>query len=162
MAHDHEPQLREDFRNAMRRLASAVGVLTANGPSGPLGMAASSITSLTVEPPALLVCVNRSASFHACMAEGQTFCVNLLSRDQRDICDAFGSPARRQERFVGDCWSTDPSNDLPVLANAQANLACFVTRAIPYGTHSIVIGEVSAVRLSGDVAPLIYQDGGYL
>ncbi|WP_407931957.1 flavin reductase family protein [Erythrobacter aurantius] len=161
-ARSPSPELNEDFRAAMRRLASAVGVLTANGPVGPLGMAASSITSLTIEPPSLLVCVNRSATFHSCMNEGRSFCINLLSRDQRDICDAFGSPARRNERFVGDCWSVDPSSKLPVLADAQANIVCVVSRTFPYGTHSIVVGEVSDVRLGGDIAPLIYQNGGYL
>ena len=146
----------------MRRLASAVGVLTAHGPDEPVGMAATSITSLTMDPPAILVCVNRSASIHACLQEGGNFCVNLLSRHQRDISSAFGSSAKREERFAGGHWSTDAETGLPWLDDAQANLTCRVAKMIPYGTHSIVIGEVEAVRLSDTVEPLIYQDGAYL
>jgi len=145
----------------MRRLASAVGVLTAKGPDGPVGMAATSITSLTMEPPAILVCVNRSASIHACLSEDERFFVNLLSRHQREISSAFGSSAKREERFAGGHWKEDKSG-LLWLEDAQANLTCRVAKRVPYGTHTIVIGEVEDVRVADTVAPLIYQDGAYL
>jgi flavin reductase (DIM6/NTAB) family NADH-FMN oxidoreductase RutF len=153
--------LNVDFKAAMRRLASGVGVLTAHGPEGPVGMAATSITSLTAEPPAILVCVNRSASIHACLSEGERFCVNLLSRHQSEVSAAFGSSAKREERFSVGHWSHD-AEGLPWLEEAQANLSCRVAGLVPYATHSIVIGEVSAVRVAETVSPLIYQDGGYL
>ena len=78
----------------MRRLAAGVGVVTAIGVDGPTGMAATSITSLTVEPPSMLVCVNRTAGLHAVLAPGARLCVNLLSSNQRDVAAAFGGRLR--------------------------------------------------------------------
>lgn len=149
------------FRNAMRRLASAVGIVTADGPDGPVGMAATSITSLTVEPPAILLCVNRSASIHACLAPDAPLCVSILSRHQQHVSAAFGGAVPREQRFTIGHWSPD-RNGLPALAEAQANLSCRIDKLVSYGTHSIVIAQVEGVCLSDDVAPLIYQDGSYL
>ncbi|SFR92183.1 flavin reductase family protein [Sphingomonas jatrophae] len=149
------------FKGAMRRLASAVGVVTAEGPDGVTGMAATSITSLTMDPPAVLVCVNRSASLHACLSQGCAFNINILSRHQRDISSAFGGAVARELRFTVGAWTPD-HRGLAMLDDAQANLSCVVDAIWPYGTHSIVVGRVEAVRLTGEVAPLIYQDGTYL
>jgi flavin reductase len=149
------------FRAAMRRLSSAVAVVTARGPDGPTGMAATSVTSMTVDPPALLVCVNRSASLHSCLAEGAPFSVNLLSRSQQDVSAAFGGAVPREQRFAVGRWVPD-DRGLPILDEAQANLSCTAELLIPYGTHTVVIGRVEAVRLSDAVDPLIYQDGKYL
>jgi len=145
----------------MRRLASAVAIIVAKGEGEPVGMAATSITSLTMDPPAVLVCINQSAGIHACLAPGCPISVNLLSRDQRDVSAAFGGAAPRDKRFeVGD-WTRD-SHDLPMLEEAQANLSCTIESITPFATHSIVIARVDAVRLSEQVDPLIYQNGGYL
>lgn len=150
-----------DFRAAMRRLAAGVGVVTAIGIDGPTGMAATSITSLTVEPPSMLVCVNRSAGLHAVLAPGARLCVNLLSCDQREVAAAFGGAVARELRFTLGSWSPD-DHGIDRLEGAQANLSCVVEQMTAYGTHSIVIVRVDAVRLAGPVAPLIYQDGKYL
>ena len=149
------------LRDAMRRLASGVAVVTAIGPGGPTGMAATSITSLALDPPSLLLCVNRQASLHAYLAEASAFCVNLLSHAQRDVAAAFGGAVDRPLRFMIGDWSKDDAG-VPRLDNAQANISCVVDRLIPHGTHTIVIGAVRGVHTSGPVAPLIYQDGRYL
>ncbi|WP_336951234.1 flavin reductase family protein [Sphingobium aromaticivastans] len=149
------------LRGAMRRLASGVAIVTAEGPVGPTGMAATSITSLTFDPPAVLVCVNQTASLHGCISPGSPISINLLSRHQRDVSAAFGGAVPREERFSVGNWSRD-AHELPILDDAQANLTCSVESITPYGTHSIVIARVERVRLSEAVEPLIYQDGAYL
>lgn len=149
------------LKGAMRRLASGVAIVTAQGEDAPVGMAATSITSLTMEPPAVLVCVNRTASIHAHLSAGCPISINLLSRDQRDVSAAFGGAVARELRFGVGLWGTD-GHGLPILRGAQANLSCTVDQLIAYGTHSIVIARVDAVRLGGAVAPLIFQDGAYL
>jgi len=156
-----ENDLVADFRGAMRRLASAVGVVTAIGEDGPTGMAATSITSMTVDPPAVLVCVNRSASIHACLTQGAAFNVSILSRHQQEVSAAFGGKVARELRFTIGQWTPD-HRGIAMLDGAQANLSCTVDVLVPYGTHSVVIGRVDAVRLSDAVGPLIYQDGIYL
>ena len=77
------------------------------------------------------------------------------------ICTAFGGGVPAAERFsVGD-WVTG-ENGLPRLAGAQASLDCVIDAMLAYGTHSIVIARVLEARVSDTVAPLVYQDGGYL
>lgn len=154
--------LTRSFKGAMRRLTSGVAVATVQSPEGPVGMAATSITSLTVDPPAILLCVNQSASFHACLSPGVRMCVNLLSRDQVEVSQAFGGAVARDQRFGVGQWSAD-EHGVPVLEEAQANLSCVIDSMFLFGTHSIVIARVDSVRLStGAVNPLIFQDGGYL
>ncbi len=154
-------ELPSAFRCAMRRLASGVGVVAAIGPDGATGMAATSITSLALDPPSLLVCVNRQASLHACLAPGARFCVSLLGFEHRDIAAAFGGAVARHARFSIGEWSMD-AQGIPRLDGAQANFSCAVDQMVAYGTHTIVVGRVDAVRTCGEVTPLIFQDGRYL
>lgn len=149
------------FKAAMRRLAASVSIVVAKGDEGPVGIAATSITSLTVDPPALLVCVNRTTSLHALLVPTAPLSINLLARSQKDVSAAFGGGTPREERFrIGD-W-VDGENGLPSLLGAQANLECVIDAMLAYGTHSIVIARVLRARVGDDVDPLIYQDGGYL
>jgi len=149
------------FKAAMRRLAASVSIVVAKGDEGPVGIAATSITSLTVDPPALLVCVNRTTSLHALLVPTAPLSINLLARSQKDVSAAFGGGTPREERFrIGD-W-VDGENGLPSLSGAQANLECVIDAMLAYGTHSIVIARVLRARVGDDVDPLIYQDGGYL
>jgi flavin reductase (DIM6/NTAB) family NADH-FMN oxidoreductase RutF len=151
----------EGFRGAMRRLASGVAIVVARGADAPTGMAATSITSLTMDPPAVLVCVNQTAGIHPCLAPGAAITVNLLSRHQKDVSAAFGGAVPRDKRFEVGAWSDD-LHGLPVLDEAQANLSCTIDSVTPYGTHSIVVARVEAVKLSEAIEPLIYQNGAYL
>lgn len=145
----------------MRRLAASVSVVVANGDDGPVGIAATSITSLTVDPPAVLVCVNRTTSLHALLVPTAHLSINLLASSQKDVSAAFGGGTPREERFTIGRWSTAP-NGLPQLEGAQANLDCVIDAMLAYGTHSIVIARVLRASVSDGVDPLIYQDGGYL
>lgn len=145
----------------MRRLAASVSIVVAKGDAGPVGMAATSITSLTVDPPAILVCVNRMTSLHALLEPAAPLSVSLLSRHQKEVSAAFGGGVRGTDRFGVGKWETG-SNGLPQLAEAQANLDCVIDAMLAYATHSIVIARVLKVKVGDEVAPLIYQDGGYL
>lgn len=155
------PELPALFRLAMRRLAASVAIVVAKGDDGPVGMAATSITSLTVDPPAILVCVNRATSLHALLTPTAPLSVNLLSRDQEAVSAAFGGGLPREKRFeIGD-WQIG-SDGLPALAGAQANLTCVIDAMLAYGTHSIVIARIIRAQISNEIAPLIYHDGAYL
>jgi flavin reductase (DIM6/NTAB) family NADH-FMN oxidoreductase RutF len=164
MAEGH-PALAEDlpgrFRAAMRRLGSSVAVVVTQAQDGPVGMAATSVTSLTVDPPAMLVCINRSSNLHCHLGPEAPLSVNILSRSQMDLSAAFGGGLPQEERFRLGTWETG-SWPVPLLTGAQANLSCEVDSMISYGTHSIVIARVLEARVSEDVLPLIYCDGAYL
>ena len=154
-------ELPGQFRAAMRRLAASVAIVAAKGPDGPVGMAATSITSLTVDPPAVLVCVNRATVLHGLLVPTADLSVNLLARDQQDVSAAFGGGMPQDQRFGVGAWRDGPSG-LPELTGAQANLSCVIDSMLAYGTHSIVIARVLHCTVSETVAPLIYQDGAYL
>ncbi len=162
---DGYPSVPEDlpaqFRAAMRRLAASVTVVVASGDNGPVGMAATSVTSLTADPPAVLVCVNRATALHALLVPTAPLSVNLLSRDQQDVSAAFGGGLPHEQRFAVGNWRETDSG-LPALDGAQANLSCVIDAMLAYGTHSIVIARVLKAEISAEVAPLIYQDGAYL
>lgn len=157
-----DPILESDFCAAMRRLSSAVAIVAAMSEKDePVGMAATSLTSLTVKPPAILVCINQSAGIHACLSEGAPLSISILSRHQQEVAQAFGGAVVRERRF--DLGNWDPGEaGLPLLREAQAKLECHVERLIPYGTHSIVIARVTNAQVNETVDPLIYQDGIYL
>lgn len=154
-------ELPDLFRAAMRRLAASVSIVVAAGAEGPTGMAATSITSLTVDPPAVLVCVSRTTSLHALLVPTAPLSVNLLANHHREVSMAFGGGTPREERFRVGNWQP-AANGLPALVDAQANMECVIDAMIAYGTHSIVIARVIRARVSDTIAPLIYQDGGYL
>lgn len=149
------------FKAAMRRLAASVSIVVAKGDEGPVGIAATSITSLTVDPPAVLVCINRTTSLHALLVPTAPLSINLLARRQMDVSAAFGGGTPKEERFRIGSW-VEGSNGLPQLKGAQANLDCVIDAMLAYGTHSIVIARVLSAKVSDGVDPLIYQDGGYL
>ena len=155
-----EEALAGAFKQAMRRLAATVTILTTvNSEGRPIGMTATAVTSLSADPPSLLACVNRSASIHPALKVGSQLCVNLLGEGHGDLSFAFGGKVGPDERFAHGDWV---EADVPYLADAQVNLACKVDAVFDYGSHSIVVGRVEAVRLAGDFAPLVYGDGRFI
>lgn len=154
-------ELPAKFKAAMRRLAASVAVVAARGDQGPVGIAATSVTSLTADPPAVLICVNRSTLLHGLLVPTTPLSVNLLARDQKDVSAAFGGGTSQEERFSVGTWREGPGG-LPELTGAQAVLYCVIDAMLAYGTHSIVIARVLRAEVSDTVAPLIYQDGSYL
>lgn len=149
-----------DFRKAMRRLASAVTVISTVHHDRRHGMTATAVTSVSNNPPSLLACINQSASLHEPLLASGRFCVNILHGSQSEIADAFGGARSGDHRFTAGNW-TAHDNGMPYLTDAQASIFCSVDLVTRYGTHSIVIGKISEIIVGGHVAPLLYQDGRY-
>jgi flavin reductase (DIM6/NTAB) family NADH-FMN oxidoreductase RutF len=148
------------FKSAMRRMAATVNLITLSEGGVPKGMAATAVSSLSMDPPSLLVCVNRSASLHEPMGAATQFCVNVLHADQIEIARIFADNSLREVRFNTGRWAIEPGK-APYLEDAQAALFCDVDQTFSYGTHTIFIGRVTEVRVREHVDPLIYVDGGY-
>jgi flavin reductase (DIM6/NTAB) family NADH-FMN oxidoreductase RutF len=147
------------FKAAMRRLAAGVALITTEHGGRRYGMTATAVSSLTVDPPALTVSVNRSASMYApLMARGE-FCVNLLRDSHLELCRSF-SGAASGERFHHGVWR-DHSRGLPYLADSQAAIICRMGPSLTFATHTVFVGEVVSIVLDEEVAPLIYLDGDY-
>jgi flavin reductase (DIM6/NTAB) family NADH-FMN oxidoreductase RutF len=154
-----DDQVIERFRLAMRRVAATVNVITLTVDGRPLGITATAVSSLSMDPPSLLVCINRTATVHASMADMDRFRVNILHRDQEDIARMFADRRMEAQRFA-DGWELSPEAP-PRLVDAQSSVLCRRIDAHEFGTHSIFIGVIEDLCVREDVAPLLYWNGRY-
>lgn len=157
---DLESDLTGAFRQAMRRVASTVNVITICVDGKPMGITATAMSSLALDPPSLLVCINQAAALHGSLQDVSHFGVNVLHRDQEELAHMFADRERAALRFA-EGWDLH-ANRSPRLADAQASLLCRRTDHHQFGTHSIFIGLVEEVLMREDVGPLLYLDGNYV
>ncbi|HEX8526678.1 flavin reductase family protein [Allosphingosinicella sp.] len=155
-----DPRLTGDFRQAMRRVASTVNVISICVGGEPMGITATAVSPLSMDPASLLICINRAASLHAPLGDVDHFCVNVLHRDQEPVARMFADREQHALRF-GTGWTVDCALP-PRLVQAQASILCRRIDHHQFGTHSIFIGVVEEVSLREDVDPLVYLDGRYL
>ncbi len=149
----------ESVRTAMRRVASTVNVISICVDGQPMGITATAVSSISLDPPSLLACINRAASVHASMGDMSHFCVNVLHRDQEQVARIFADRAQHGLRFASG-WDVDCA-PAPRLIEAQASFLCRRIDSHSFGTHSIFIGVVEAVHMRDDSDPLIYLNGRY-
>ncbi len=157
---ESDPQLAQAFRQAMRRVASTVNVISLCVDGQPMGITATAMSSIAVDPPSLLVCINRAAAVHASMENVGYFGVNVLHRDQQDIAEMFADRRYHEMRFSSG-WHMDCDKP-PRLAEAQASLLCRRIDHHAFGTHSIFIGVVDEAVFREEVDPLVYVNGRYV
>ncbi len=144
----------------MRRMAATVTLVSTSDAEGQrFAMVATSVTSVTMEPPTLLVCVSRTAHVHAPLMARGRMCVNVLLEDQVAVLQAFSGAVPHQERFAGGAWDTHPGLDLPYLAQSQALFFCDIEQVLEVGTHSVVLARVLEARSAQAVRPMVYADG---
>jgi 3-hydroxy-9,10-secoandrosta-1,3,5(10)-triene-9,17-dione monooxygenase reductase component len=149
------------LRDAMRHVAEGVSVVTAGIGEERTGLTVTSAISLSVEPPTMIVCVNRNASSWPVIQRHRHFCVNFLARTQRDIAERFAGRGgiKGLDRYAQASWTTLVTQ-APVLTDAVASVDCRVEEIIERHTHAIVIGDVKAVQVNGG-KPLVYGHGRY-
>lgn len=150
----------EVFKRAMRRLTSTISIVTTKHRGRRHGMVATAICSVGVSPPSILVSVAMSASIHDPLIDCGNYCVNLLASSHRSLVKPFSGALHGEERFSQGEWGAGPF-DLPYLEGAQASLFCRVSSVVPFASHSIVIGSVAEIGISGEVKPLLYGDGQF-
>ena len=159
-----EPEVTaSDFRNAMRQLTGGVSVITAGRGRDISGMTVTSVSSLSVDPPSLIVSLNRESSSWPLVKRYGFFGVNILTSDQIDIADHFTGKGglKGADRFGGARWTTRASG-VPLLADALAAIDCGVEDVIERHSHAIVIGRVLDVAVSTRTAALAYWQGRYV
>lgn len=153
----------DEFRGAMRHLAGGVSIITAGRGRDISGMTVTSATSLTVEPPTLIVAINRAASTLPLLRRYGAFGVNILAGDQRDVAERFTGKSghARAERFVGSSWMVGPAG-VPLLKGALTAIGCKVEEIIERHSHAIVLGHVVSVVASETSSALTYWRGQYV
>ena len=156
---DPEP-FKKEFLQAMRGITSTVTIVSAKDGENKQAMTATSVVSLSLDPPSMLVCINQEASIHEVMKEGLGFCINILSLGQENLADICSIKGKEEQRFLVGNWSE--LENIPYNIDSQSNLFCNCVKAIEHTTHTIYLGEIIKVLNQSSFNPLLYKDGNYL
>lgn len=153
----------DDFRWAIRHLVGAVCVITAGRGHDITGMTVTSVSSLSIEPPTLIVSISRASSTWPVLKRTGVFGVNILTSDQIDIAERFSGKngLKGRERFAGGEWiARGPS--APLLVGAAVAIDCEVEDVIERHSHAIVVGRVRDLTRSNHESVLAYWNGRYV
>ena len=153
------------FKQAMRALVSGVSVIAAQDREGAsLGLTATAVTSLSAEPPSLLVCVNLASAIATALVAGAPFSVNVLAAGQADVAEAFGGRRglRGTGKFAYGHWYRSP-HGTPLLAGSAVAFECSVAQTTDFATHRVVMAAVLDVHIErAGAAALAYRNGRYV
>lgn len=158
---DFQPASAAEFVEAMRSAVTGVTIVTTDGAAGRYGVTVSAFSSVSAEPPMVLVCINRSSPVSDALAHNMYFAVNVLSTSQQNLADTFaGRPGSCTPYDFGAARWSESTTGAPILAGAVAGLDCALVTTVDAGTHRIFIGGVVCVATAaGD--PLIYSNRMY-
>lgn len=150
------PVAAEEFVAAMGLAATGVSVVTTEGPGGRFGLTVSAVSSVSADPPLVLICVNRKSPAVAGVERNGVFAVNLLAAEHRAYAETFsGRPKEgRPFDFANHDWR-EGETGLPLVRDATAVFECAVHDQLDAGTHRIFIGRVLAAH-RGAADPLVY------
>ncbi len=148
-----------NFKKAMGSFATGVTVVTARSAAGePQGVTVNAFSSVSMEPPMVLICLGRRTHELAAYTEGDGFVVNILRDDQREASITFAS--RAEDKF--DHVETEEGmNRLPLIKGCLANIQCTVESVHDGGDHVIVVGRVQDLSVAAGGQPLLYFRGAY-
>jgi flavin reductase (DIM6/NTAB) family NADH-FMN oxidoreductase RutF len=148
----------DEFREAMRRFATGVAIVTTAHDGRIHGFTANAFASVSADPPTVLICVNRGATAHPLIASSQRFCVNLLALEQQSLAERFAGGEPRS-RFDGVPYHIGSSGS-PILEGTLAHVDCLLAEEVTASTHTIFLGTVIDAG-SRDGAPLGYFNRAY-
>jgi flavin reductase (DIM6/NTAB) family NADH-FMN oxidoreductase RutF len=152
---------REDFRRAMGRFATGVTIVTTRLGEDLHGMTANAVTSLSLEPLLVLVCVDKTADTHDILSKAGVFAVNILNKDQSTISDRFAKKEFDGAHGLEDLPHTFAVTGAPIIDGALAYLDCRTVTEHHGGDHTIFIGEVVEAKEVSDEEPLVFYRGKY-
>jgi 3-hydroxy-9,10-secoandrosta-1,3,5(10)-triene-9,17-dione monooxygenase reductase component len=147
------------FRDVLGHLPTGVTVIASNGPDGPVGMAANSVTSVSLDPPMILFCPAKSSTTWPDLRATGAFCVNILAGHHEELTRQFA--AKDTDRFAGVDYTRRETG--PALADAVAWVECRLRDEHEAGDHTIVVAEVVAIEAAEarDLEPLVFFRGRY-
>lgn len=147
-----------DFKAVMRHFPTGVTVVTSMREGEPRGVTVSAFASVSLDPPLVLICINREARSYLYISSSRVFCVNILAGDQRDLAERFAGKLR-EHQFDGVEYDVDVTG-AAVLRGTVAHLDCQVEEEHHAGSHSIFIGRVLSAK-SRAGSPLGYYNGDF-
>lgn len=147
-----------ELRNVMGHFATGVTVITTKDATGkPFGLTANAFSSLSLEPPLVLICVDKKVDCYACFEESKVFAVNFLSEEQEYLSRRFAT--KGIEKFEGVTYQIGECG-VPVLEGAIGYIECKLASGYDGGDHTIYVGEVQCASAAGD-RPLLFFKGQY-
>ncbi len=150
-----------NFRSAMSQAVTGVNVVTTDGRCGRYGLTVSAVSSVSAEPPMLLVCVNRRSVACSAIESNGSFAVNMLAAGQQSLAETFsGSDAHGGPYLFNEGDWMRAVTGSPILKRAIATFDCSIEDRVPAGTHTIFIGHVLAARECPGT-PLLYTGRNY-
>ena len=146
------------MRQVLGHFPSGVTIVTGMTPAGPAGFTCQSFSSLSLDPPLVLVLPSRGSTSWPGIQETGHFCVNVLAEDQSALSTAFARSG--SDKFAGVDWTASTLGS-PILAGATAWIDCTLDAVHEGGDHLIVVGAVEDLGAVEDVAPLLFHRGAY-
>jgi flavin reductase (DIM6/NTAB) family NADH-FMN oxidoreductase RutF len=159
---EQPPQETQDLRKILGRFSTGVTVVTASH-GKPCGMTANAFTSVSLDPPSILVCVNRNAAIYHAVRKAGSFAVSVLSAAQEDVARHFADHSRPRgaAEFGTVGWSPAPQTGTPVLDGSLAWLDCALTTSYDGGDHEIFLGQVLASGFGSARNALVFFGGSF-
>ncbi|MGW0854212.1 flavin reductase family protein [Streptomyces sp. NPDC002690] len=147
----------DDFREAMSLLAAPLTIVTARDTVGrPWGFTASSVTSVSLDPPLVLVGMAHTSSCYPALSTAAEFTVNVLGSDHRTLARTFATSGA--DRFAGVRLEDWPDSQVPYLADVGVAFRCTAAQRIAVGDHTLLIGELTGLRGRGETtSPLLWH-----
>lgn len=150
-----------DFRKTLSKFCTGVTVVTVKNEAGFHGLTVNAFSSVSLDPPLILVCITKTGQSHSILSESDTFVVNILSEEQQEVSNRFANPELDSAtRFHGLDYRLTPAG-VPILQGALAHLECRLAKTFDGGDHTIFIGKVEEVGFSEGEKPLLFYESRY-
>jgi 3-hydroxy-9,10-secoandrosta-1,3,5(10)-triene-9,17-dione monooxygenase reductase component len=146
------------FRQVLGHFPTGVTVITGAGDDGPVGLAVGAFFSVSLDPPLVGWCPNKTSSSWPAIRATGSFCVNILAEDQEVLCRTFAS--KDTDKFDGIGWEPGPSGS-PRLRDVLAWIDCDIEAVHDAGDHEICVGRVKELEVEREDGPLLFFRGGY-
>ena len=151
----------DNFRRAMSRFATGVTLITTRLGDELHGMTANAVTSLSLDPMLVLVCVDKAADTHDILAKAGVFAVNILNKEQTEISDRFANKEFDGAHGLDDLLHGFAVTGAPIIEGVLAYLDCRTITEHHGGDHTIFIGQVAEARELSNGEPLVFYGGRY-
>jgi flavin reductase (DIM6/NTAB) family NADH-FMN oxidoreductase RutF len=151
----------EKLRQAMRAWTSGVTIVTALHNDEQHGMTVSSFTSIALEPPLVIISLQRDSRTHELVSQSNAFAITILGEDQQELSDRFAGRIPDAEDRFADIETETLVSGAPFIKGGLAYMDCHVTQAILVGSNTLFLAEVVAARGNGEGQPLVYHDRSY-
>lgn len=152
---------KDTFKNTLAAFCSGVTIVTFNSRGAIHGLTVSAFSSLSLEPPLVLICIKKDGTSHALLVETSYFAVNMLSRDQEALCMRFANPSLPSEARFDDTPYRLAETGAPIFEGVLASLECKITDTFDGGDHTIFVGAVLEAEVHEGREPMVYYKGAF-